>query len=214
VYFHTHTNHKSYFILAQNNRHCRVRHPKAVIGLVMGKDNTSPADKTGLPWDGETRQNAIETGVRAVRCAQTLQTPGEPLYFFSDSNDLVRYMSREVYNKTYVKDHKQSFSTSAVERLALTVSQTSNIVARPPDEENAHIDKQKGRVPAAYYGTFLDLYLAIHARCVTYGVGFYAVLATKVSHTQCKLLYQEEAWGSDVRKRMGAPLCHLDDVHQ
>lgn len=196
--------------------HCRVRHPKAFVGMVKGKYDKYPADKTGLPWEGDTRQTAIATGVRAVRCAQTLleeQQFADPIYFFSDSNDLVRYMSHELYNATYTEQHATNFTWSAVERDALAVAQTARILARPSDEENAHIDKQKGRDAPAYYGTFLDLYLAMQARCVTYGVGFYAVFATKLSQTPCKLLYQEEAWGGDARKRMGAPLCSLQGRH-
>ena len=194
--------------------HCRVRHPKAVVGLVKGKDENYPADKTGLPWDGETRENAIGTAVRALRCAQTLQSHAahaDPIYFFSDSNDLVRYMSSELYNGTFVDEHEKDFTASKTEKSALQLSQTVKILARPCDDENAHIDRQKGREKDAYYGTFLDLFLAINARCVTYGIGFYAVFATKVSHVQCKLLYQEEAWGGSERKRLDVPLCTLDE---
>lgn len=195
--------------------HCRVRHPKAVVGLVKGKNENFPADKTGLPWEGETRQNAINTAVRALRCAQTLQTNDQshdPIYFFSDSNDLVRYMSRELYNATFVQEHKEQFTTSAIETNALGVSHGVKILARPCDEENAHIDRQKGRAKEDYYGTFIDLFLAINARCVTYGIGFYAVFATKISHVSCKLLYQEEAWGGSERKRQHVPLCQLEDA--
>jgi hypothetical protein len=37
------------------------------------------------------------------------------------------------------------------------------------------------RDPPAYYATFVDLFLAVHARYVTYGIGYYAVFATKIS---------------------------------
>jgi hypothetical protein len=71
-----------------------------------------------------------------------------------------------------------------------------NIVARNDTSslENVHIDKQKGRHPSAYYGTFIDLFLAMNARCVTYGVGYYALLATKISGTYCKRRYQNVVW--------------------
>jgi len=49
--------------------HCRVRHPKAVPKgtKVKGKYNDSPADKTGLPWEGQTRLFAIETATLALQ---------------------------------------------------------------------------------------------------------------------------------------------------
>ena len=77
--------------------------------------------------------------------------------------------------------------------------------------ENAHIDRQKGRAPAAYYGTFVDLFLAINARCMTFGVGFYAVFAAKISGIKCKQLYTEEAWGGSERKALMADICEKND---
>lgn len=193
--------------------HCRVRHPKAFVGMVLGKDANHPADKTGLPWEGDTRKSAITTANRALECAQTLQQwqlSHDPIYFFSDSNDLVRYMSDELYNTTFVQRNADAFANSMTEQRALTLTEKLKVLARPSTDENAHIDRQKGRPASAYYGTFIDFFLAINARCVTYGVGYYAVFATKISHTSCKLLYQEEAWGGNEQKRLKAPLCKLE----
>jgi hypothetical protein len=110
----------------------------------------------------------------------------------------------------YLKQHAAVLNNSTVEQVAFDLSLSMTVVGRPATDENAHIDKQKGRPATAYYGTFLDLFLAINARCVTYGVGYYAVFASKISHTSCKLLYQEEAWGGNERKKLHAPVCHLD----
>jgi hypothetical protein len=189
--------------------HCRVRHPKATVGMVKGKNQDYPADKTGLPWQGETRLTAIATATRALQCAHTLQGDhheGEPIYFFSDSNDLVHYMAVELHDPVPPPEAHNS----TVEQVAYDLAQSMTVLGRPATDENAHLDKQKGRPATAYYGTFLDLFLAIHARCVTYGVGNYAVFASKISHTSCKLLYQEEAWGGNERKKLHAPVCHLD----
>jgi hypothetical protein len=75
------------------------------------------------------------------------------------------------------------------------------VVSRDVSAENAHIDRQKGRPALAYYGTFLDLLVAVHARCVIYGIGYYTAFAAKISGTKCKLLYQQEAWGSQADKQ-------------
>ena len=49
------------------------------------------------------------------------------------------------------------------------------VVAHDVMNKMAHLDRQKGRHPTdAYYSTFvdwLDLFLAIHAHCVIYGIG-------------------------------------------
>lgn len=196
--------------------HCRVRHPKAFSkkqGLVKGKWDRYPADKTGLPWEGKTREFAVETATDALQCAQTLLNyPKEPIYFFSDSNDLVHYMSHELNDPNFVSANQTILQGNKVDAKALQLVQSNKVVAREVTMENAHIDKQKGRPPEAYYGTFIDLMLAVNARCVTFGVGFYAVFATKISGIQCKRLYTEEAWGGSERKALLAEVCDASKI--
>lgn len=192
--------------------HCRVRHPKATPqGVhVKGKDEVHPADKTGLPWEGDTKLFAIGIAARALWCANFLRNEShEPVYFFSDSNDLVHYMTQQLTNASYASQHLREIQSNGVTSAALVaVKQTPRLVSRrDTDVDNAHIDKQKGRDPPAYYATFVDLYLAMQARCVTYGIGYYAVLATKLSGTKCKLLYQEEEWGGSDNKQANTKFC-------
>lgn len=189
--------------------HCRVRHPKATpYGLsVLGKNPKYPADKTGLPWLGLTKDFAVSIATHAIMCAKKLSsTPIEPIYFFADSNDLVQYMVHELANDPHFLAKNQTLLNNPVDQAAANAILSVQMVARDMTLENAHIDRQKGRPPPAYYATFVDLYLAIHARCVTYGVGFYALFATKISGTQCKLIYQEEEWGG-TQGTKGAKLC-------
>jgi len=172
--------------------HCRVRHPKAVKGHVLGKNPNYPADKTGLPWVGEARTFAIETATHAVACALYI-LQAQPIYFMSDSNDLVRHVAFEL------QDAAQN--DSDVDRPLLQMLAAQRIRARDPTMENPHIDRQKGRPPAEYYPVFVDLLLAIHARCVVYGIGYYAKFAAKLSGTTCKLRYAEEVWGKNTDGR-------------
>lgn len=151
----------------------------------------------------------MDTATDALQCAKTLRNDvQEPIYFFSDSNDLVRYFTRELQNKTFVAANHTLLQNSAVDWKALQEIQTSNVVARDALLENTHIDRQKGRAPSAYYGTFVDLFLAINARCITFGIGYYAVFAAKISGTKCKKLYAEEAWGGNEEKKLLADTCH------
>jgi len=113
-------------------------------------------------------------------------------------------MSRQLQNKTFVTANHTLLKGSAVDWAALKQVESSNVVAREVDLENTHIDK---RPPPAYYGTFVDLFLAINARCITFGVGFYAVFAAKISGIKCKQLYTEEAWGGSETKALMADVC-------
>jgi hypothetical protein len=177
--------------------HCRVRHPKATAHgvVVKGKNANYPADKTGLPWAGETKDFAVNMATHAIQCARTLSKDAkEPIYFFSDSNDLVRYLAHELKDADFVARNATLFENPH-DAAALKAVKRTNLVAREVSYENVHIDKQKNRSPPEYYGTFVDLLLAANARCVTFGIGFYAIFATKISGTQCKLLYREEEWG-------------------
>ena len=83
---------------------------------------------------------------------------------------------------------------------ATTTRGGGRIVARDVSEENAHIDRQKGRSPPAYYATFVDLLVAMHAECVIFGIGYYAEFAAHISGTTCEGVYQKESWGQQVPK--------------
>jgi hypothetical protein len=193
--------------------HCRVRHPKAheAGSVVKGKNEKYPADKTGLPWtEGHPlREFACQTAAVALKCARDIAnkvgskaTPSYtmPVYFLADSNDLVRHVSLELPDS---QGYLQTNKTGIYQPLLTEVQALPHrrIVARDMTLENAHIDRQKGREPAAYYGTFVDLYLAMQAKCVVYGIGYYAAFAAKISGTTCSYLYAQEAWGSQVSKQ-------------
>jgi hypothetical protein len=198
--------------------HCRVRHPKAHPPgqVVKGKFDKYPADKTGLPWveGGPQRAFALETANKALVCARDIDVIGsshaasaEPVYFLSDSNDLVKHVAVELANSTYLKLHGSN--SSWVNPPLLETVQSQTIVARDTTLENAHIDRQKGRDPPAYYATFVDLYLAMKAKCVVYGIGYYAAFAAKVSGSDCAYLYAKESWGAQVEKN--AKICPTHD---
>jgi hypothetical protein len=190
--------------------HCRVRHPKAHPPhmVVLGKNANYNADKSGLPWSGETKSFAIATATQAIMCAETLlETKEEPMYLLSDSADLVRYMSVELPNASSTS-HTEA-RNDPVTAQALEVVKRARVVSTVGPADVAHIDKNKGRTPREYSSTFVDFYVAAQARCVTFGVGFYAFFAAKVSGTPCRLLYQQEAWGTAVDKTSRSPVCNL-----
>lgn len=177
--------------------HCRVRHPKATSygANVVGKNPKYPADKTGLPWEGATRQFALNVAIRALNCSR-LVAAKDPVYFLSDSNDLARHVAVELSDPLFVTANRSNIDT----HLYDIVQHAAPIKTRNVTEETAHLDRQKGRPASAYYSTFVDLMLVIHAHCVIYGVGYYAAFGAKISGTNCQYLYQQESWGNQAAK--------------
>ncbi|KAL3939808.1 MAG: hypothetical protein SGBAC_005535 [Bacillariaceae sp.] len=200
--------------------HCRVRHPKAFSygATVLGKNPAYPADKTGLPWEGETRQAALGVALKALQCAKSLSSgvanantnangSGNKVYFLSDSNDLVSHIVQELPSSAADSSTSKNWTLPELQELVGSTKHANGleVLSRDPMEENAHIDRQKGRPPEAYYDTFVDLLVVMHAQCVVYGIGYYAAFGAKVSGTTCQYLYQKEAWGAQAMK--GAEIC-------
>eukprot|EP00980_Cylindrotheca_fusiformis_P015123 scaffold4180_cov99-Cylindrotheca_fusiformis.AAC.4 len=175
--------------------HCRVRHPKAFSygANVKGKNPEYPADKTGLPWEGETRQAALHVAYEALHCASsaatTPDTTSSSVYFLSDSNDLVRHVTEELPTQ-------HSFDSNWTNWRLQELVPTMHVVSRDSSEETAHIDRNKGRPIHAYDATFVDLLIVVHAKCVVYGIGYYAAFGAKISGTKCRYIYQQEKWGA------------------
>ena len=175
----------------------------------------------------------LRDAAKAIQCAKQLalsqskgtnvgnrpsneSTPFLPIYFFSDSSELVQTV-------THPPVHFQPFNTSPAEsqlqafeelKKALNNGRSDNnthnsapikIVSR----ENAtvtHISgdiKKKGldkdNAFEAFASTFVDLYIASQARCINLGVGNFAYLAFKI-----KLQNDEEYLGQQEQSRCWA----------
>ena len=193
--------------------HCRVRHPKAYSKGERFNDHfVSNADKLGLPFEGRFRDLAMNVASRAISCAATL--PGvanHPIYFMADESELVHYVTRDLVNSTFTALHSDWFADpKSSNATAKYIMSKYRVVARDQNFKNAHIDKNKGRPPEEYYGTFVDLYIGIQARCVSFGIGNYAMFATKISGTTCKIRYAKEIWGAEnTTHKEETPYCHL-----
>lgn len=193
--------------------HSRVRHPKAYpMGETFNGQYIANADKTGLPFVGRFKDLAVGIASKAIACAAKLQGNNDnPIYFMSDSSDLVTYLTRDLKNNTFLSSHGEWFSnaTSANATVKALVWK-HRVVARDQNIPNAHIDKNKGRPAEAYYATFVDLFLSIRAKCVSFGIGNYALFATKISGIQCKVRYAKELWGEqETEHKIEAPFCTL-----
>ena len=161
--------------------HCRVRHA----GRFENRPdvNGRQIDMKGLDFRGDFGREAMRVATHAMACQRNFTTDvfpskmeqgndPEPVYFMSDSEDLVEYM---------------------VKNYAIASSATrQRIVARntTKDGRTAHLDS-KGLPPEAYYATFIDLYIAMQARCILYGIGNYAFLAAKISRAPCLMQHED-----------------------
>jgi hypothetical protein len=195
--------------------HCRVRHPKAYPkGEKFNDEFIANADKTGLPFIGRFQELSVGIASRAIKCA-TKELPydvsNHPVYFMSDSSDLVTYLAHNLTDSKFVSNHPEWFhDKGGFNSTARDLVTKYNIVARDQSIVNAHIDKNKGRPSEAYYATFVDLFLGIRARCVSFGIGNYAVLAMKISGTDCKIRYTKEVWGeNESEAKSAAPMCTI-----
>ena len=195
--------------------HCRVRHPKAYTrGESFNGQYIAHADQTGLPFEGRLKDLAVDIATRAIDCAATLpDVRDHPIYFMSDSSDLVDYMTRDLVNETYISVHPNWFSDQkSTNSTARALVSKYQIFARDQKMRNAHIDKNKGRPPKEYIATFIDLYVGINARCVSFGIGCYATFAAKLSGTTCKIRYAKEKWGvMDTVHKEEAEVCSLPE---
>ena len=174
--------------------HCRVRHP-GKFGLwvqIPGKVNGTVADESGLPWSGTNRDSALSSASRALQCVNQLAVENEPIFLYSDSEDLIHH----VQNDTLL--HSRTSGNLAENAMIQKVKDQRSVVSRSMQRPVIHIDRHKSNDPSGYFDSFLDLYLAASARCISTGIGNFAYLAAKISgNTKCLQNYER------IRKKAG-----------
>lgn len=184
--------------------HCRVRHPFAYKkGQVIDGKYAAKADRYVPYFGGEFKDIMVDTAITAMKCAATItkkhnELTTKPYYFMSDMSELVDYMVFNLTDSKYISSHPEWFSDeTSTNSTAKKVVDKWKIVAREQDSENLHIDKAKMTNVENYYSVFIDLFLGIHAKCVAYGVGYYAAFARKISRTNCVTKYMYEKYGGN-----------------
>ena len=177
---------KSFSIL-----HCRIRHPRGLSSgnkiLHQSKSEGQTIDQGGFNFTGDAKNFALDVITHAMQCSRLITNDNEPLYFISDSEDLVNYV---------VRDLPKRFSSNAVFKARSKV----NLISRDLSLPNLHIDRQKRHPPRYYYPTIIDLVLAANARCIIHGLGKYTSLASKISFNHCSMQHRTGVWGFDAEK--------------
>jgi hypothetical protein len=201
--------------------HCRVRHPAH-----HNKDKyQSPADKEAdkngvLLFEGKTKSKALQTAIHAIQCSQWLTTNHQndlgrmPTYFYSDSPDLVQAVVDSQKQPITAQQNSSSSSHLQLQQRLGPLAIASQIVTRHPNNNNNRSMMVIAHVAAAavnsnvnftawdYAHTFVDLYLAANAKCVSMGVGRFSYMSAKISGTTCWIRHEtpenkavSERWG-------------------
>ena len=153
--------------------HCRVRHP-------AHEDNMDEitADMEGLVYEGKAKRTAVSTAFHAIQCSNWLTNrSSEPAYFYADAEDLVD----TVIGHRPLEDE--------MEKALCKLANQSKVVGRHVLHPVAHIETLNQTVEA-YASTFVDLYIAANARCITMGVGRFAKFASRLSGTECVIRHE------------------------
>ncbi len=151
-------------------------------------NNPLAFDIAGLHLEGEGKKFAVEIGLHAIQCAQTLTaSKEEPLFLCSDANNLVQYLVQ--------RNHSHNgTSQDSLDRRADNILSQVKVVARPDiHRRNLHIDLHggiDGMDPRNYYAAFADLYFAMEAKCVTFGYGGFGRFAQQLTNNPCFLQHQ------------------------
>jgi hypothetical protein len=117
--------------------------------------------------EGHPKEAAIQIAEHAVKCSQHLVgTANEKHYFYSDSDDLMDYMRNNSHHGV-------------------------QIVSRSTRQPSAHLDEllvvERNFTWEAFANAFLDLYVAINAKCLTFGMGNFGYLAAQLSESNCTM---------------------------
>ena len=179
-----------------NAVHCRIRHPKSFDSNsnISNEEIIPFLDSHGFNWTSEElRHHAIKHALKALSCHSSSKEQ-TPTYFFSDTLELSKFV---------INEGDLTSNMSKLEREARTTFDAMDIVARnDSSDKNRHIDREKYGDPPSYFGTFIDLYIAMRAECITFGIGNYAFFAAKLSGTSCRYMYEKERWGFIVSSKI------------
>jgi hypothetical protein len=179
--------------------HMRVEHP------AFFDHNNQTFDRSDQRVDvfDSFPERCLDAAAVSLQCARWVSahhnhtaTPPQSnmtIYFYSDSSHLVKVMA----DPAAFEASRSSFDTKE-QREAFTLLRSVKEQNQPPlhivgrvNSTNIHIsleDKYSVSVAShfeSFAGTFVDLYVASQAKCITVGLGRFSLLAAKISGTEC-----------------------------
>eukprot|EP00557_Chaetoceros_sp_GSL56_P007590 CAMPEP_0176499522 /NCGR_PEP_ID=MMETSP0200_2-20121128/12975_1 /TAXON_ID=947934 /ORGANISM="Chaetoceros sp., Strain GSL56" /LENGTH=632 /DNA_ID=CAMNT_0017897953 /DNA_START=23 /DNA_END=1924 /DNA_ORIENTATION=- len=175
-----------------------------------------------LPWTFETMKVTLPPTIHALRCAATAQenmtntTSG--IYLFSDWITIVQQLQEVSHNNSIhtaaaveVGEGIDSFLNTWVAEKMKHIYLLDNILLLEHGGEVAHL-KTPNQTMQAYASSFIDIYIAAAAKCLSYGLGRFGYLASLIGGHSCLNRHQHPNEYNIKRWNMwesvkGAPLC-------
>lgn len=172
--------------------HCRLHYPLMLDQHAKGVPLQSlygagSIDRSGMVLEGAGKEFAVNVALHAIQCAQTLTlNDDEPLYFFSDANNLAEYLSH--YNHTGTHNRTGEYE---IDRHVDDILSKVRVVTRPDiHRRNHHLDYSQSRNGHHFFSVFADLYFAMEARCIIFGYGGFGRFAQQLTNNSCFLQHQ------------------------
>jgi hypothetical protein len=169
--------------------HCRVTHP-AFWGKTEFGAGLQAIDSHGaFEFEGDNKKKAIDAAIHGIQCASWISNnnnmtsaytdkkkkgKNDVVYFFSDSQDLVRAMAEGENAKP-----NQQGGDLLIPEVSSLQSEV-RIVGRPNAQVVHMLNTNENTPLDAFVSAFVDIYVASQARCLSLGVGNYAYLSAKI----------------------------------
>ena len=106
------------------------------------------ANKFWLSWQGDVRSFALDTLMWAL--SSSMNNSQDPIYFLSDSSDLVPHVAFELKDKSWLRQRPGTIDRSGQS----VVNHLQGAFSRDMSLANYYIDWKKGHSTTGYYGKY------------------------------------------------------------
>lgn len=159
--------------------HMRARYPTKHIEQIVGTEHIKGYDEGSYveAFDGKYMSYILDLTSNALECGLSLDKKKNPIFFISDSNDLVNHV---ITNEIPLNNNNNT------NVQAVGVGQRSII---------KHIDvfnssSSEASMEESYYPLFEDLLIMGGSKCVAHGVGSYGAFGAGLAGNRCSALHR------------------------
>jgi len=160
--------------------HIRLLHP-SFYNFQKAKVFRWEEDKN-LPWTNETIEITVPPTIHALRCVAH-DDLNHPIYLFSDWRTVVHQLQAVLVHKKL--NHSYAFGCNSP--LDTWVAEKMNhihLLDSIEQREVAHL-KTPNQTLQAYASSFVDIYIAAGAKCLSYGLGRFGYLTSLIGGHSC-----------------------------
>eukprot|EP00429_Kryptoperidinium_foliaceum_P010514 CAMPEP_0176002200 /NCGR_PEP_ID=MMETSP0120_2-20121206/523_1 /TAXON_ID=160619 /ORGANISM="Kryptoperidinium foliaceum, Strain CCMP 1326" /LENGTH=202 /DNA_ID=CAMNT_0017334779 /DNA_START=95 /DNA_END=699 /DNA_ORIENTATION=+ len=166
--------------------HCRIGHP-AFRNSGRYQQQDKRQDLNGrFRFRGYAKTEAIDAAIRGIQCVRQLAAAQsnevmkeDPVYFYADAPALVELVVNP-WARFDVATEEDDRNSEAFEQLKF-LRATTKVTGRT-NASVVHLETKRTDVDfEAFVSTFVDLYVASQARCISFGVGRFGYFAAQIS---------------------------------